>query len=72
MSKTPEPAYRTAHAETGKPICPECGADLAGQKRDNVLAHREDHYPAYASDNFSDEAKERREELGKIAEELGK
>lgn len=72
MTRTPEPEYRTAYAEGKGPICPECGAKFDGQKYENVMAHREDHYPEYARDNFSDEAKERRDVLEKIAKELGK
>jgi hypothetical protein len=69
MSKQAEPEYRTAYAEHGKKICPETGADLSGMSRASILAHAENLYPTYAEDNFSEEAKERREILRKIAKE---
>jgi hypothetical protein len=66
-----EPAYRTAYKTNDAPICPECGEDFTGQKYLNVMAHRENHYPDYAKDNFSVEASDRREVLAEIAKRLG-
>lgn len=67
MSKSPEPSYRTEYVTTGKHIDPETGTDLTEWSADSVRAFAENLFPDHASDNFSDEAKERKAILLKIA-----
>lgn len=72
MTKQPEPDYRTAYTDGGKLICPETGTDLSEWSGDSIRAHAENLYPTYARENFSEEAKERRAALLKMAGEKDK
>ncbi len=63
----PEPAYRTAYADNGSLVCPECGQDLAEWEAASVAAHSLDHYPEVVKDGLSEEAEARRDVLASIA-----
>jgi len=67
-----EPAYRTAYVDKKGQICPETGTDLTGFTADGVRAHAENLFPDAARDNFSKEAKARKDILLKIAKEKDK
>jgi len=71
VTKQAEPAYRTAHAETKSPICPECGYDFTGEHSENVLAHIEGYHPGFNIHDVSNDALDRKNELLAIAKELG-
>jgi hypothetical protein len=68
VSKQEEPAYRTAYEKDGSQVCPETGVDLSGFSAEGVRAHAENLYPHIGRENFSDEAKERKAILLKIAD----
>lgn len=70
MAPQKEPAYRTAYRENGALVCPETGKDLGGYSADGVRAHAENLFPEAASDNFSEEAKDRKAQLLEIAKKL--
>lgn len=66
---TKEPEYRTAYEKDGKHICPETGTDLSEMSGASIRAFAENLFPDDARENFSEEAKARKEILLKIAKE---